>query len=119
MTECISNPEFGCACVDQDPIVCFYLRYNKNPLELTKGDVCECSCHDNFDPQVEDEQDKSELEADYDMMKEMQKSDHELEMLRQRDDIELMEREKDACDRERELRQQYPHKYQDDGDSDD
>jgi hypothetical protein len=30
-----------------------------------------------------------------------------------------MEREKDACDRERELRQQYPHKYQDDGDSDD
>ncbi|MFA5300244.1 MAG: hypothetical protein WC389_18810 [Lutibacter sp.] len=48
MAKCISNPEFGCACVDRDPVVCFYLRYHKNPLELNKEDVCECECHDGY-----------------------------------------------------------------------
>ncbi len=116
MTECISNPEFGCACVDQDPVVCFYIRYHKNPLELTKEDICECECHANFDPLDEDEQDRDERLADYDMMKEMQKADHEIEMKCQRAEIEAIEREKDE-------RQKYCDKSdgwkQEDGNSDD
>jgi hypothetical protein len=47
--------EFTCACVDRDPMVCFYLRYKKNPLELTKEDICECDCHDGYDSLGEDE----------------------------------------------------------------
>jgi hypothetical protein len=78
-----------CACVHQDPVVCFYIRYHKNPLELTKEDICECPCHDDFDPTDEyddgniidsniflTEEDRDEFKADYDMWKEMQKASH-------------------------------------------
>ena len=109
MTELLTSQlEFGCACVHYDPVVCFYIRYHKNPLELTKEDVCECECHADFDPtdyndngDVMDskrfltDEDKDEFEADYDMMKEMERADHEFEMERQRADIDAIERERD------------------------
>jgi hypothetical protein len=38
-----------CACLNNNPVTCFRLRYNLNPLEMTSEDVCECSCHDEFD----------------------------------------------------------------------
>jgi hypothetical protein len=90
-----TQEQFKCACVDQDPTTCYYLRYNIHPLELTQYNVCECPCHDGFDPLDEDEQDRDERLADYEMMQEMQKADHELEMQRQRDEIEAIEKSRD------------------------
>ena len=34
-----------CDCVDQDPVVC-YLELSRE----TKGGVCKCKCHDDYDP---------------------------------------------------------------------
>jgi len=55
--------QFKCACVDYDPVVCFYLRYNKNPLELSKEDVCECECHANYEPDNEDVDERDTTES--------------------------------------------------------
>ena len=42
--------EFGCACAHKDRQVCYAIRYpNKNPMEWTALDVCECPCHDRYD----------------------------------------------------------------------
>ena len=39
-----------CACLDTDRQTCFALRYpEKNPMEWTASDVCECPCHDRYD----------------------------------------------------------------------
>lgn len=96
-----TQEQFKCACLDSDPIVCFYLRYNKNPLELDKSDICECPCHNNYDPLDYDE-DEAEERNDYELMKQLA-------------DNEVMAREKDARARERELRMEYPYKYSDEG----
>lgn len=63
---------------------------------MDKDDVCECECHDGYDPL--DYEDELERQSDYDLMKQLA-------------DNEVRAREKDACDRERELRQQYTTKY--------
>ena len=91
-----TQEQFKCACVDYDPVVCFQLRYNKNPLEMDKDDVCECECHDGFDPL--DYEDELERQSDYDLMKQLA-------------DNEVQAREHDAWERQKELEREYQRKY--------
>jgi hypothetical protein len=56
--------EFGCACVDQDPRVCFYIRYHKNPLELTNEDICDCECHEKYDTNDNCDYENEEVSTD-------------------------------------------------------
>lgn len=62
MTEYISNPKFRCACVDKNRQSCFAIRYpEKNPMEWTASDTCDCPCHDKYDDYENEESSTDDL----------------------------------------------------------